>query len=136
MIRLNQTTVSAKVFMTANTTRRLRTAVLIMMVCVPVSLCYEFIESTLDPELEGRISLIGVFVGIVLAMPLAILEDSGFDERMRRLPFSVAMLLKLLAVFMSTGFVGGLLQGLRMEDFWASLAEPGYYTKAAVGFVL
>jgi adenylate cyclase len=114
-----------------------------MIVCVPVSLCYEFIDSVIDEELEGKISFVGVFVGIVLAMPLALLEESRFDERMRRLPFSVAILAKsltyiacLLAVFMSTGLVAGLLRGLKMEDFWVSLTEPGYYTKAAVGFVL
>lgn len=129
--------------MTANTTRRLRTAIILMMVCIPVSLCYEFIDSLLDEELEGRISFVGVFIGIALAMPLAILEESSFEERLRRLPFSVAVLAKsltyvasLLAVFMFTGLVVGLLQGLNMEDFWVSLTEPDYYTKAGVGFVI
>ena len=67
--------------MTANRTRRLRTAVLIMIVCVPVSLCYEFIDSVIDEGLEGKISFVGVFIGIALAMPLALLEESRFDER-------------------------------------------------------
>ena len=45
-------------------------------------------------------------------MPLAILEESSFDERMRRLPSSVAILGKaltyigsLLAVFLSLAWV-------------------------------
>ncbi len=128
--------------MKPNTTRRLWTAVLLTTICVGASLCYEFVESTLT-ENVGSISLIGVFIGIVLAIPLAILEDSSFDDRMRRLPFSVAILAKsltyavsVLAVFLSTGLLVGILQGLTLEDYLASLAEPDYYTKAATGFVL
>ena len=75
--------------MTANTTRRLRTALLIMMVCIPVSLTYEFIDT-------GVISFIGVIIGILLALPLALLEESTFDERTRSLPFTVAILVKSL----------------------------------------
>ena len=51
-----------------------------MMVCIPVALGYEFIS-------DRRISVIGLVIGIVLAMPLALLEESTFDKRMRRLPF-------------------------------------------------
>ncbi len=127
--------------MTPNTTRRLRTAVLLTTICVVVSLCYEFVESTLT-ENVGRISLVGVFIGIVLAIPLAILEDSSFDDRMRRLPFSVAILTKsltyavsVLAVFLSTGLFVGILQGLTLEDYRASLTGPDYYTEATAGFV-
>lgn len=97
--------------MTANTARRLRTAIMIMLVCVPVSLSYEFIDT-------GKMSFIGVIIGIVLAMPLALLEESGLDERMRLLPFSVAILMKsfvyigsLFAVFLSVGLVAGLPAG-------------------------
>ena len=107
------------------------------MVCVPVSLSYEYFST-------GIISLVGVVIGILLAMPLALLEESGFDEQLRRLPFSVALIAKsltyvgsLLAVFMSVGLVyGALVLGLRWEDFWASVAEPDYYQQAGVGFVL
>ena len=122
--------------MTANTARRFRTALILMMVCVPVSLSYEFI-------LDRRISIVGLVIGIALAMPLALLEESTFDERMRRLPFSVAILAKslvyigsLFAVFISASLVFGLLQGLTMDDFWASFTEPHYYIQVAVGFVL
>lgn len=129
--------------MTANTARRLRTAILLMMVCVPVSLCYEFIDSTLDPELEGTISFVGLIIGMVIAMPLALLEESRFGERMRRLPFSVSILVKsltyvvsLLAVFMLAGLVFGTLRGLKWADFLVSVAEPDYYIQAGVGFGL
>ncbi len=129
--------------MTANTARRLRTALLIMMVCIPVAVSYQFIDAALDQGIGDENWLIGVFVGIVLAMPLALLKESSFDERMRRLPFSVAILAKsvtyigsLLVTFALAGLFVGTLQGLTMEDFWASLADPGYYMQAAVGFVL
>ena len=122
--------------MTANTARRFRAAILIMMVCIPVALAYEFIDT-------GLISVIGLVIGILLAMPLALLEGSTFDERMRRLPFSVALMVKsltyigsLVAVFSSAGLVFGLLQGLTMEDFWASFAEPELRRQVAAGFVL
>ncbi len=122
--------------MTANTARRLRTAILIMMVCIPVSLSYEFIDT-------GIVSVIGLVIGIALAMPLALLEESKFDERMRRLPFSVAVLVKsltyiacLVVVFQSIGLTYGLMAGLTMEDFWASFTEPGFYLQVGAGFVL
>ncbi len=122
--------------MSANTARRLRTAIMIMMVCIPVSLSYEFIES-------GTISFIGLIIGIALAMPLALLEESSFDERMRRLPFSVAVLAKslvyigsLVLVFQSIGLTYGLMVGLTMADFWASFTEPEYFLRMGAGFVL
>ena len=129
--------------MTANTARRLRAAIIIMMVCVPVALSYEFIDSVIDEDIEGKISFIGLAIGIVLAMPLILLEESRFDERMRRLPFSVALLAKsfvyigsLLVVFQLAGLFFGTLQGLTMEDYWASFTDPGLYVQVAAGFVL
>lgn len=122
--------------MTANTARRLRTAVMIMTICIPVSLCYQFFD-------EGRVSIAGLVVGIVLAMPLALLEESTFDDRMRRLPFTVAVLSKaltyigsLLAVFMSLGLIDGWLKGKTMQEFWASLADLGFAWKVVIGFGL
>ncbi len=129
--------------MTANTARRLRTAIIIMMVCIPVALTYEFIESVIDEEIEGKISVIGLVIGIVLAMPLVLLEESRFDERMRRLPFSVAVLAKslvyvvsLVVVFQSVGLVVGLMAGLTMEDYLASFTDPALYLQMGAGFVL
>ncbi len=93
--------------MSANTSRRLKTAVALMAVCIPVSLLFEFLA-------EGWVSFVGVVIGVVLAAPLALLEESAFDERVRRLPFSVAILTKVftylgsvLGVFLLVGFVFG-----------------------------
>jgi len=109
---------------------------MIMMVCIPVALGYEFIS-------DRRISVIGLVIGIVLAMPLALLEESSFDKRMRRLPFSVALLAKtfayiasLIVVFSSVGLVFGLLEGLSMSEFWASFSDPALARQVAAGFVL
>ena len=122
--------------MTANTARRFKTAFMIMMVCIPVALAYEFISA-------GSISIIGLIIGIVLALPLALLEDSTFDERMRRLPFSVAMVVKaltyimsLIAVFKSVSLVFGFLQGLPIAAFWASFTDPSFFLQVATGFGL
>jgi adenylate cyclase len=85
--------------------------------------------------------MVGVIIGVGIAMPLAILEESQFDEWTRRLPFTVAIAVKsltyagsLLAVFMSFSMTYGMLVlGLAMEDFWVSLTEPDYYLQTAVG---
>jgi uncharacterized oligopeptide transporter (OPT) family protein len=74
------------------------------------------------------ISGVGVAVGIALAMPLVLLEESGFDRRMRRLPFSMALLATALAyagsiaaVFMSTSLVTGYLE---RPDRSATIGRP------------
>ena len=129
--------------MTAKTARRFRTAIMIMMVCIPVSLGYEFIDSVIDEDVEGKISFVGLAIGIILAMPLALLEESRFDERMRRLPFSVAVLAKsltyigsLVVVFQSVGLIFGWMEGLTMADYWESFTEPDLYLQMGAGFVL
>ena len=129
--------------MTANTARRFRTAIMIMMVCIPVSLGYEFIDSVIDEDVEGKISFVGLAIGIVLAMPLALLEESKFDERMRRLPFLVAVFVKsltyigsLVVVFQSVGLIVGLMEGLTMDDFWASFTDREFYIRMGAGFTI
>ena len=129
--------------MTAKTARRFRTAIMIMMVCVPVALGYEFIDSVIDEDVEGKISFVGLAIGIALAMPLALLEESRFDERMRRLPFSVAILAKsltyigsLVVVFQSVGLIFGLMEGLTLEDYWESFTDLDLYLQMGAGFTL
>ncbi len=88
--------------MTRQTVRLIKTAGSIIAVCVPVALTYEWIDSR-------AMSGVGVMIGIALALPLILLEESGFDRRTRRLSFSAALLVRALtylgslaAVFMTT----------------------------------
>ncbi len=122
--------------MTANLSRRLRAAVPILAVCIAVSLCYQFIDT-------GIVSLVGLAIGFTLAIPLILLEGSAFDELTRRLPFSLAVLIKsltyigcLYSVFMLAGLVNGWWIGLTMNDFWVSLTEPSFGVQVAAGFGL
>ena len=122
--------------MTRQNTRRIKTATLIVMVCVPVAMAYEWIDS-------GVVSGVGVAIGVALAMPLIVLEESGFDRRLRRLPFSTALIAKALTligsvagVFMATSLVQGYLTGLTMSDFWEATLSPSFFQELAAGFVL
>jgi adenylate cyclase len=92
---------------------------------------------------DGRISMVGFVIGAVLAMPLALLEESAFDERVRRLPFSVAILVKafvylgsVLGVFLFTGFIFGWVRGLTVGDFFVYLTEPTLAYQVVSGFGL
>jgi adenylate cyclase len=120
--------------MTRTTTRRIRTAVNTVLVCVPIALLYEMLD-------EGRMSWVGIAIGLALATPLALLEESGFDRRVGRLPFTTSVLAKALvyagsvaAVFMSTTFLGGYLQGLTLRDYWAFLASVDFVLQLVAGF--
>jgi adenylate cyclase len=120
--------------MTRHTQRRIKTAARMMMVCVPVALTYELIDS-------GVISGVGLAIGIALAMPLVLLEESGFDRRIERLPFSTALVAKALAyvaslaaVFMCASFVVGYSKGLTISDFRESLLGPDFRRQLAAGF--
>jgi adenylate cyclase len=105
-------------------------------VCLAVALVYEWGEA-------GTVSSAAFVVGFALAMPLILLEESGFDRRLGRLPFSTALLARVLtyvgaiaAVFMSTTLVGGYLQGLTLDDYWLALRSFDFYRQLAAGFVV
>jgi adenylate cyclase len=122
--------------MTRHTTRRIKSAANIMMACVLVALTYEFLDS-------GIVSGIAIVIGIALAMPLILLEESGFDRHMRRLPFTTALLLKAVtyvasvaAVFMSTTLVGGYAMGLTMSDYWEFLLSLAFLRQLGAGFAV
>jgi adenylate cyclase len=103
---------------------------------VSVSLLYELIDTR-------AVSSIGVLIGIALALPLILLEESGFDRRMRRLPFSAALIKRTLtylgslaAVFMSVGFVVGYSQGRTLSDYRDFLLGADFRRELAIGFVM
>jgi adenylate cyclase len=122
--------------MTPHTEWRLRSAARVATSCVVVSLIYETIDN-------GSMSIVGVYVGIALAMPLLLLEESGFDRRMRRLPFAVALLARSLSylgsvalVFLSVALGSGYLEGRTLPEFWDFLAGVSFRRQLAAGFAM
>jgi len=121
--------------------RRLRSAVPVVVICVLVAVTWDQVGSRLDPEVEGPEPFMAIFIGVFIALPLLLLESSGFAERTRRLPFLAAVLLKtvtyvgaLTAIFLGLGLVVGFLEGLTMKDFVDSLPES--FAAIAASFVL
>jgi adenylate cyclase len=122
--------------MTRRTTRRIKTTAKITMVCVPVALLYELLDA-------GVVSIVGVVIGVALAIPLVVLEETGFDRRMKRLPFSVALLTtalayvaSLAAVFMSVSLVVGYLMGQTFSDYWAFIIGVDFRRQVVAGFAM
>jgi adenylate cyclase len=122
--------------MTRRTARRIKTTAKIMMVCVPVALTYEALDT-------GVVSIIGVVIGVALAVPLVVLEESGFDRRMKRLSFSVALLTtaltyvgSLAAVFMSASLVVGYLLGQTLSDYWEFIIGVDFRRQLVAGFAM
>ena len=122
--------------MTRHAQWRLKAAARVTVTCVLVSLLYERLDT-------GAVSSAGVTIGIALAMPLILLEESGFDRRMRRLPFSVALLARSLtylgaiaAVFMSGAFVAGYLEGSTLADYREFLVGVELRRQLVVGFMM
>jgi len=108
--------------------RRLRSAAPVVVLCVFVAVGWDFVSSLLKPTIGGTEPAIAVVIGVLIALPLILLESSAFAERMRRLPFWATVLLKtvtyvgaLSVIFMGLGFVVGWLKGLTMEDFAESM---------------
>jgi adenylate cyclase len=95
---------------------------------------YELIDT-------GAVSLAAVYIGIGLAMPLVLLEESGFDRRMRRVPFTAALLARTLAylasiasVFMLAGFVSGYFEGRTVAEFREFITSLAFGRQLAAGF--
>jgi adenylate cyclase len=106
------------------------------MWCVAVALTYQAIDS-------GEVSGVGIAVGIALAMPLVLLEESGLDRRMRRHPFSVALVVRALvylaslaAAFMTVSFIDGLSRGLTLSDYGEFLLGAGFRRQLTTGFAV
>ncbi len=123
--------------MSKNTVRKLKTAAAIMAVTLPISMTWEFVDS-------GRLSLIGVFVGALLPLPLVVLEGSSLDTWIRRLPFSHFLLARALAytfglfvVFQAWVGALGIIRGRPAGDpIFFPLNHPELWVKIAVGFVM
>ena len=76
--------------------RHLRDAVPVIVFFVIVALTWDNVRWYLAPELAPREPLTVTFIGVLLALPLIVLESSALAERFRHLPFGAAVLDRLL----------------------------------------
>lgn len=114
--------------MSPRTAQRLRSAAPVVVLFVLVSIIWDFVGSLLLPEVGGAEPVLAASIGVLLALPLILLESSAFAERFRRLSFPAAVLLKtvtyvgaLALIFLGVGLLVGWAQGLNMQDFRDSL---------------
>jgi adenylate cyclase len=105
-------------------------------ICAVVGVVYEVID-------EGRLTLWGPGTGAALGLALGLLDESRFAEVTRALPFGVAVVTKALTYslvvaipFLTLGFVGGLLQGLTLSDFFAWVFSASFGGQVALAVAL
>lgn len=119
---------------------RVRGAVPVVVVCVLVSLTWDFVTAALspEPELQPAVALV---IGVLIALPLIFFESSSLTGRFRRLPFLAAVLAKtvtyvsaLTAIFLGTALINGWARGLTLADFRESL--PTSFAAIASAFLL
>jgi adenylate cyclase len=125
--------------MSGSATRKVKSAVAIMMVTVPVSILYDYLD--LEPNTE--MTYVSIIIGVFLAAPLVLFDGSAFDEWMRRQPFSVALFARvfsytasLFVVFTSVGLVVGLIQGLTWSDWFDSMTDLDQWKAISTGMVM
>lgn len=73
--------------MSPRTANRLRSAVPVVVTFVLVSITWDFVSSYLRPEMGGPVPATATLIGVLIAIPLILLESSKFEERFRRLSF-------------------------------------------------
>ena len=108
----------------------LRGAVPVIAFFVIVALTWDNVRWYLAPEAGPREPLTVMFIGVLLALPLIVLESSGLAEPFRRLPFWAAVLLKALAyvaalagIVLSVGLILGILEGRTFDEFVEALPQ-------------
>ena len=121
--------------------RRLRGAVPVIVFFVLVALAWDTIRWYLAPESGPREPATVMVIGVLLALPLIILESTALAEHFRRLPFWAAVLLKtatyvgaLAVIFLGVGFILGLLEGRTWDEFVEALPEN--FLAMATAFLL
>ena len=114
--------------MSPRTAQRLGSAAPVVVLFVLVSIIWDFVSSLVLPDVGGAEPVLAASIGVLLALPLILLESSAFAERFRRLSFPAAVLLKtvtyvgaLALIFLGVGLLVGWAQGLNMQDFRDSL---------------
>lgn len=99
-----------------------------MVFFVLVSLTWDSVSALVtDYPAKPRVA---ITIGVLIALPLVLLEASPVALRFRRLPFLVAVVAKaatyvgaLTAIFLGSAFVVGWSQGLTLQDFREALPE-------------
>lgn len=114
--------------MSPRTAQRLRSAAPVVVLFVLVSITWDFVGSLLLPDIGGAEPVLAASIGVLIALPLILLESSAFAERFRRLSFPAVVFLKtvtyvgaLTLIFLGLGLLVGWAQGLTMQDFHDSL---------------
>jgi adenylate cyclase len=127
--------------MSPRTAQRLRSAAPVVVLFVLVSIIWDFVSSLALPDIGGAEPFLAASIGVLLALPLILLESSAFAERFRRLSFPAAVLLKtvtyvgaLALIFLGVGLLLGWAQGLTMQDFRDSL--PMNFAAIGTSFLL
>ena len=121
--------------------RHLRDAVPVIVFFVIVALTWDNVRWYLAPEDGPREPLTVMFLGVLLALPLIVLESSALAERFRRRPFWAAVLLKtmtyvaaLAAIVLGIGMILGRLEGRTFDEFVEAL--PQNLAAMATAFLL
>ena len=127
--------------MSPRTAQRLRSAAPVVVLFVLVSIIWDFVSSLVLSDIGGAEPFLAASIGVLLALPLILLESSAFAERFRRLSFPAAVLLKtvtyvgaLALIFLGVGLLVGWAQGLTMQDFRDSL--PMNFAAIGTSFLL
>jgi len=121
--------------------RQMREAVPVIVFFVVVALTWDNVRWYLAPESGPREFLTAAFIGVLLAIPLIVLESSALAGRFRRRPFWAAVLLKtatyvaaLAAILLGLGLILGLMEGRTLDEFVEAL--PQNFLAMAVAFFL
>jgi adenylate cyclase len=109
--------------------RRVRSAAPIVVLFVVIAVTWDVVTFYLNP-VEPLKPLLAAFIGVLIALPLILLESSRVAERFRRFPFWATVLLKtvtyagaLSAIFLGAGLIVGLMEGKTMEQFYDSVPQ-------------
>ncbi len=127
--------------MSPRVARHVRDAVPVIVFFVIVALTWDNVRWYLAPEIGPREPLTVMFLGVLLALPLIVLESTPLGGRFRRLPFWAAVVLKtmtyvaaLAAIVLGIGLILGLLEGRTVGEFVEAL--PRNLAVMATAFLL
>ena len=116
--------------------RSIRSVLAIIVFLSLVGTTYEFIDT-------GRVTVWGPVISFLLGLMLGVFEEFIFAHRVRERPFIATILIKtcsyagvIMLILMSTGLVGGIIQGLTMGDFLEEITSRDFWGKVVVTFAV